>query len=277
MATPQQPAPAAALSSVTVATPGGPTRSVQRMPVPEYSGIYKLHMQASATLGNENLRELLQLPWGVGRNEWIAAKTVTLFEQLVQLVTVLGDVCNPGTCPRMGCGKNITYHWADETHPTPRSLPAIDYMSELIEWGHQKLSNPNILPQDAGPISDHSFSPGYLAEMKQLHKRMFRVYAHTYTHHFADFQAKGTEAELNYSFKHWLFFVREFDLVTDNDTNPLRRLIDKFIANQNAKEEAKGGRELPVAPRNKDNQIVLEPSRDGRDGVRLGRPAEAFQ
>lgn len=205
----------------------------KRTTIPEHSGIYKLHEQAAATLGNANLRECVRLPWGVGRNEWIAAKTVGIFEELVRFATVLEDVCTRDTCPHMACGKQTVYRWADERNPVPRDLPAIDYIATLVQYGHEVLSDPRVLPQDGGP-----FPQNFIQQMETLHKRFFRVYAHAYINHFAVFAERGCEEHLNFCFKHWLFFAREFDLVRDADLRPLSKLIAKFEAAQDEVERA---------------------------------------
>eukprot|EP00932_Pfiesteria_piscicida_P002009 SRR837773.11958.p2 GENE.SRR837773.11958~~SRR837773.11958.p2 ORF type:complete len:130 (+),score=27.12 SRR837773.11958:192-581(+) len=108
-----------------------------RVPVPEYTGIYKLHLEAKATLGNADLREAQQSTWGVGRNTWIAMKTVALFESLVEVITVAERICTAESCPVMNCGKQIQYAWADEKNRKPKLYPAIEYMEKLVEWGHR--------------------------------------------------------------------------------------------------------------------------------------------
>mmetsp|Transcript_113226 Transcript_113226/g.283506 ORF Transcript_113226/g.283506 Transcript_113226/m.283506 type:complete len:240 (-) Transcript_113226:119-838(-) len=215
-----------------------------RIPLQEHSGIHALHQQASATLGNATLREMLQVPWGVEKHNWVAAQTIALFDELVNFVTVLRDTCTPERCPRMCCGKQVLYEWADETTPAPRSLPAIEYMETLVEYAHKKLSDPSIVPQGGEPISDN-----FMPCIKMLHKRFFRVYAHAYTHHFVDIQNTGSEAELNYSFKHWLFFVRLYDLVSSEELEPMKRLIEKFERAQDEAEANRGGRQQPMVPR----------------------------
>jgi len=54
---------------------------------------------------------------------------------------------------------------------------------------------------------------------------MFRVYAHIYYHHFAKIQELGEEAHLNTCFKHFYYFVQEFDLVERKEMAPLEDLI----------------------------------------------------
>lgn len=212
-------------SASTVVAPGG------RIPFAEHTGVHRLHLQAAETLGNNDLRQMMKLPWGVGRNEWIAGRTVVLFEELVRMVNVIEDTCTPETCPRMSAGRQLTYEWPDEQTGETRQLPAIDYMRNLVEYAHVVLSDGKTLPLEGGPFPDH-----FMHAMKTLHRRFFRVYAHTYIHHFSDVCAHQGEKHLNFCFKHWLFFVREFDLVSDSDLLPLSQLVQKFEAHADATE-----------------------------------------
>mmetsp|Transcript_74971 Transcript_74971/g.243632 ORF Transcript_74971/g.243632 Transcript_74971/m.243632 type:complete len:124 (+) Transcript_74971:275-646(+) len=81
-------------------------------------------------------------------------------------------------------------------------------------------------------------APAFLPMVKKLCKRFFRVYAHAYIHHFEDFQHFGGEAHLNCSFKHFLYFVLEFDLVDRDTMQPLSGLVKKFLE----QDQSKGGR-----------------------------------
>ena len=46
----------------------------------------------------------------------------------------------------------------------------------------------------------------------QIFKRLYRVYAHMYCHHYPIVVALGLEPHLNTSFKHYVLFVEEFGL-----------------------------------------------------------------
>eukprot|EP00443_Scrippsiella_acuminata_P009967 CAMPEP_0115245194 /NCGR_PEP_ID=MMETSP0270-20121206/40385_1 /TAXON_ID=71861 /ORGANISM="Scrippsiella trochoidea, Strain CCMP3099" /LENGTH=268 /DNA_ID=CAMNT_0002660369 /DNA_START=114 /DNA_END=916 /DNA_ORIENTATION=- len=202
-----------------------------QLPIPEHTGIFALHQQASATLGNHNLRENVRLPPFTQRELWIGAKTLTIYDEVYHLVSVLQHTCTPQSCPTMCCGKHVTYEWADENSTVTKGMPAIKYMSTLVDWAHDLLANPSVVPQDGGEVPDH-----FLPSMRLLHKRFFRVFAHVYLHHFSEVQENGGEAHLNYCFKHWLFFVRAMDLVSEEQLTPLKTVIAKFEAKQDEAE-----------------------------------------
>lgn len=63
---------------------------------------------------------------------------------------------------------------------------------------------------------------------KNILKRLFRVYAHIYHHHFDYITQLGEEAHLNTSFKHFMYFIQEFKLLDDKELKPLEELIHKL-------------------------------------------------
>ena len=65
---------------------------------------------------------------------------------------------------------------------------------------------------------------------KTILKRLFRVYAHIYHQHFPQVVQLAEEAHLNTSFKHFIYFVQEFNLVSKAELAPLADLIEKLGA-----------------------------------------------
>jgi len=59
------------------------------------------------------------------------------------------------------------------------------------------------------------------------------VYAHIYHEHFQQVIQLQEEAHLNTSFKHFIYFIQEFDLVEKKELAPLQELIDKLTSKEN--------------------------------------------
>ena len=56
------------------------------------------------------------------------------------------------------------------------------------------------------------------------------MYAHIYYCHFERMSALGAEPHLNTCFKHYMYFVYEFDLIPNKqELAPLQELIDKLM------------------------------------------------
>jgi len=85
------------------------------------------------------------------------------------------------------------------------------------------------------------FPPDFTERVQNIFKRLFRVYAHIYYCHFERMQALGAEPHLNTCFKHYMYFVREFNLIPKaEETAPLKELIDKLLEGSSSKDKAGG-------------------------------------
>jgi len=193
----------------------------------QHTGIYRLHLEATATLDTEEVRLSVALPEGVGEDEWIASQVLSVFEEVSLVMSLIDDMCTEETCPLMRAGKDYSYSWADERNPVPVELSAPAYTRKLVEFAWEKLTDPELVPTDGRPFPQH-----FRSEMQMLLKRFFRVYAHTYIHHFQDVRDCGAEAHLNLFLKHFLAFVGEFKLVSKEDMRPLRDLIKSWSLGQ---------------------------------------------
>ena len=72
------------------------------------------------------------------------------------------------------------------------------------------------------------FPKTFIQSAKTILKRLFRVYAHIYHQHFREVVELSEEAHLNTSFKHFIFFVQEFNLIDKRELAPLHELIEKL-------------------------------------------------
>ena len=73
-----------------------------------------------------------------------------------------------------------------------------------------------------------AFPKNFVAMIKTIFKRLFRIYAHIYHSHFQMILALGLEYHLNTCFKHFIFFIDEFELVEEKELAPLSELIQQF-------------------------------------------------
>jgi len=211
---------------------GDSNRLGRDRPIPQHTGIYKLHVQAAASLNSAAVRIAVKLPEGTDKNYWIVAQLLGIYAECNFCIALQREFCSCVTCPKMRAGKHVEYKWSDKDSPHPVSLPAFEYMRKLSLHADYVLSDEKLIPQDGSPFPEH-----FMGEMRSLCKRLFRIYAHAYIHHFEAVQKEAEcEAQLNFIFKHFLYFVREFDLVEDTDLRPLERLIEQFVSADRAKD-----------------------------------------
>lgn len=57
--------------------------------------------------------------------------------------------------------------------------------------------------------------------MRKILSRLFRVFVHVYIHHFDRIAHMGSEAHVNTCYKHFYYFVKEFDLIDTKELEPL--------------------------------------------------------
>ncbi|XP_055338374.1 MOB kinase activator 1B-like isoform X2 [Paramacrobiotus metropolitanus] len=199
-----------------------------RKSIPEGTHRHDLSKHAEATLGSgADLRQAVQLPDGEDLNEWVAVHIVDFFNQISMLYGTITEFCTVQKCPVMSAGPKYEYHWADgQTVKKPIKCSAPQYIDYLMTWVQDQLDDETLFPSKIGV----PFPKNFLSTAKTILKRLFRVYAHVYHQHFEDVIALEEEAHLNTSFKHFTFFIQEFNLVDKKELAPLQELIDKLIS-----------------------------------------------
>ncbi|XP_051546037.1 MOB kinase activator 1A isoform X1 [Myxocyprinus asiaticus] len=227
--------------------------------IPEGSHQYELLKHAEATLGSGNLRAAVMLPEGEDLNEWIAVNSefvyglilkkkriqpclyqrvhlmfmnflfifsaVDFFNQINMLYGTITEFCTEISCSVMSAGPRYEYHWADGTNiKKPIKCSAPKYIDYLMTWVQDQLDDETLFPSKIGV----PFPKNFMSVAKTILKRLFRVYAHIYHQHFDSVMQLQEEAHLNTSFKHFIFFVQEFNLIDRRELAPLQDLIEKL-------------------------------------------------
>jgi len=173
------------------------------------------------TLGSKDLQDQVRLPPGADVEEWLAITTIDFFNELNLLIGAIQDLCTESTCPQMCAGPYI-WLWADGDkirEPTKMSAPR--YFEHLLTWVDAQLSDETFLPVQAGVPFPATFKKG----MRVIYKRLFRIYAHVFHSHFKEMMEDEADAHLNHSFKHFVYFVKEFDLMDTEELEPLKDLV----------------------------------------------------
>ncbi|GCC16803.1 hypothetical protein chiPu_0017356 [Chiloscyllium punctatum] len=117
------------------------------------------------------------------------------------------------------------YHWADGTNiKKPIKCSAPKYIDYLMTWVQDQLDDETLFPSKIGV----PFPRNFMSVAKTILKRLFRVYAHIYHQHFDSVIQLQEEAHLNTSFKHFIFFIQEFNLIDRKELAPLQELIEKL-------------------------------------------------
>ncbi|KAI5480648.1 hypothetical protein MNV49_007575 [Pseudohyphozyma bogoriensis] len=153
-----------------------------------------------------NLRTAVLLPEGEDLNEWLAVHTVDFFNQINMLYGTITEFCTPQECPIMCAGPRFEYLWTDAVnYKKPTKFSAPEYVDLLMNWVQGMLDDEAIFPSKIGV----PFPKNFQSTIKSIVRRLFRVYAHMYNHHFAQLCALSIEAHINTSYRHFLLFITE--------------------------------------------------------------------
>ncbi len=93
-----------------------------------------------------------------------------------------------------------------------------------MNWVESQIQNEKIFPSKIG----EKFPSNFRNLIKVIFKRLFRVYAHIYHSHFNHIRLLEAKPHLNTSFKHFVYFIDEFQLVEKKELIPLKQLIQEF-------------------------------------------------
>ena len=178
-----------------------------------------------ATLNAGDFSESLKLPPNTDLNDWLAANIVDFFNELCVVTENVLEYCNEETCPTMSASEKYQYLWADgKNYKTPTKLPARQYIELLYEWVLNLFDDQNVFPPDPTV----PFPKNFKDVIKQITKRLFRVYAHIYHHHLEDVRRLNIEAHFNTAFRHFYTFIEQYNLMPRNELEPLRQVILSF-------------------------------------------------
>ena len=177
------------------------------------------------TLGLGNFKEAVKLPLGEDLFEWYAVNIVDFYNQILMLYSTITDFCSNETCPIMQAGPSFKYLWADKKNSKTVEISAPSYIKLLFDWIEEQIDNEQIFPSIIG----EPFPKNFELIIKEIMRRLFRVYAHCYYHHMEHFSELNELAHLNTSFKHFIFFVTEFNLIQQEQLEPLKNVIDPIL------------------------------------------------
>ncbi|XP_023160723.1 MOB kinase activator-like 3 [Drosophila hydei] len=187
---------------------------------------YSLHKQAQASLNSGiNLRQVVRLPEGEKMNDWLAVHVVDFFNRINLIYGTVSEFCNETTCPTMSGGSKYEYLWVDgDIYKKPTALPAQKYIELLMEWIETQINNEAIFPVS----TDVPFPKSFSSLSRKILTRLFRVFVHVYIHHFDRIVTIGAEAHVNACYKHFYYFVQEFELISAKELEPLQEMTSRI-------------------------------------------------
>ena len=163
------------------------------------------------------------LPEGGDLNEWLAMHVIDFTTSLQLMYSSFQPFCTDDRCPQMRAGR-LLYLWRCDNGGGAKALSARVYAESAFKQAFDQFRNHTIFPVDANsPFPDNFFEI-----VRENMKNLARIFSHCYYHHFEDARRIETEAHINTLFQHFIYFVREFNILSDTDLLPLAKLIAAF-------------------------------------------------
>lgn len=185
---------------------------------------WQLFKRATETLDSDvDLSTAVMLPAEEDKNEWLAVHVVDFFNRINLIYGTVCDFCTAESCPKMSGGNQYEYQWQDANNPDykkPTGVPAPKYIDLLMDWTEQIINDDNMFP----PSPDTPFPKNFATVVSQIFRRLFRVFVHVYYHHFKKIAEIGAEKHINTCYKHFYYYVREFNLISPKELEPLGEL-----------------------------------------------------
>lgn len=190
---------------------------------------YNLHKFAKSIVRSGDLAKAVELPPGAERTHWLSVHTVDFYNITNVLYGSLTEFCTTTSCPIMSSGPRYEYLWKDgQKYPKATKVSAPEYVQLLMAWIEQQINDERLFPSE-----DRNPYPANFEEVvKNIFRRLFRVYAHVYYSHFAKIRELQEESHLNTAFKHFMFFVWEFDLIGQEELTPLKDLLINLLGDK---------------------------------------------
>eukprot|EP00758_Cryptobia_borreli_P006695 Tbor_TRINITY_DN5189_c2_g9::TRINITY_DN5189_c2_g9_i1::g.25912::m.25912/K06685/MOB1, Mats; MOB kinase activator 1 len=190
---------------------------------------YNLQKFAKSLLKSGDLAKAVQLPAGADRNHWLSVHTVDFYNITNVLYGSLTEFCTMESCPIMSSGPRFEYLWKDgQAYPKPTKMSAPEYIHMLMKWIEDQINDERLFPsEDRNPYPSNFYDL-----VRNIFKRLFRIYAHVYYSHFSKIRDLNEEAHLNTALKHFMLFVWEFDLVAPEELTPLHDLLTNLMGDR---------------------------------------------
>lgn len=143
----------------------------------------------------------------------------------------------------MSGGPKFEYLWQDGIkYKKPTHLPAPQYIALLMDWVESQINDENVgmlfqnwydhllssLFQLFPVTTDIPFPKTFQPQCKKILTRLYRVFVHVYVHHFDRIMSIGAEPHVNTCYKHFYYFVTEFQLINEKEFAPLQEMTRKI-------------------------------------------------
>eukprot|EP01102_Stenamoeba_stenopodia_P009094 TRINITY_DN2665_c0_g1_i1.p1 TRINITY_DN2665_c0_g1~~TRINITY_DN2665_c0_g1_i1.p1 ORF type:complete len:414 (+),score=80.92 TRINITY_DN2665_c0_g1_i1:478-1719(+) len=156
----------------------------------------------------------------LSENDLLSSNVCDLYHGTKLVYNLVASECTDDRCPIMSAGR-VEHYWTLDGS-APVKLSAKQYITKFEEWVEKQLSDPSVFPDNG------QYSVDFKSRVQQILKKMARVYTHIYCHHLQKIQDIGADKEINSHFKRFYTFVKEYNLVEDQEFEPVYFILWKL-------------------------------------------------
>jgi hypothetical protein len=117
------------------------------------------------------------------------------------------------------------FTWTDPQKRTVK-LPAPQYIDYVMSWIQNLLDDESVFPTKTG----RDFPKESVHIIKQIHRQLYRVFAHIYWNHYDMMLHLRQEGHFNSLFAHFVAFSKEFNLMDVKEMKDMADLITEMEA-----------------------------------------------
>ncbi|RWS25985.1 MOB1-like protein, partial [Leptotrombidium deliense] len=165
------------------------------------------------------LREIVDLPFGLDYNEWLAYHTMAFFDHINLVYGTISEFCTMSGCPEMTGPGNRLYLWVDEKGKRFK-LPSPQYIDYVMTFTQKTVNDESIFPTKF----DKEFPSSFEVVVRKILRLQFHVLAHIYHSHFKEIVLLNLHSHVNCIFAHLMMFNDRFKLVEDKEVEILHDL-----------------------------------------------------
>ncbi|CAL4079331.1 unnamed protein product, partial [Meganyctiphanes norvegica] len=198
-------------------------RRKERECTPAQEHEHKLYLEEAVLerkIPETDLRQLVELPPGLGYEEWLASHTIDFFQHINLLYGTVCEYCTLSGCPDMTGPATRQYLWFDEKGKKTR-VAAPQYVDYVMTFTQKTINDETIFPTKF----ENEFPTSFESIVKKIHRLLFHVLAHLYHSHFREMVLLNLHAHLNCIFAHFILFNQRFTLIEEKETEILHDLV----------------------------------------------------
>ncbi|KAK8401330.1 hypothetical protein O3P69_002827 [Scylla paramamosain] len=228
---------------------------------------HKLYLEEAVLkrkIPETDLRQLVELPPGLGYEEWLASHTIDFFQHINLVYGTVCEFCTMGGCPDMTGPATRQYLWFDEKGKKTR-VAAPQYVDYVMTFTQKTINDESIFPTKF----ENDFPVSFESIVKKIQRLLFHVLAHLYHSHFREVVLLNLHAHLNCIFAHFILFNDRFRLIEEKETEILHDLVVALRLHP----ESEGPSPIPALPTDSECPESTATTREG-ESVPAVAPSE---